>query len=81
MDYSIIRGNIRWNSEKKNNYIIIILNILFFDRAGVTGQSQQSIIVNKKVKDLYIIHELDEFLHIEKELEVIQPEVSNIIEK
>jgi len=33
------------------------------------------------VKDLYIVHELDEGLHIENEPEVIQSEVLNLIKK
>ena len=39
-------------------------------KAGVTNLDQQVIIIEQKLKDLYIVHELDEFVHIEKEIPV-----------
>ena len=39
-------------------------------KAGVKNLDQQKIIIEQKLKDLYIVHELDEFVHIEKEISV-----------
>ena len=42
-------------------------NVLGFKKAGVFDVEQQNIIINEKLKDLYIMHEIEEFVHIGKE--------------
>jgi len=37
--------------------------------------------MNDKIKDLYIVHELDEFLHIEKEPKANKSQVLNLIDQ
>ena len=49
-----------------------------FERAGVTDRSQQGVIMNEKLKDLYITHEVTEFVHVEKEIPVSRSELSEL---
>jgi len=49
------------------NYLLIFFNkILGFEKAGVFEKNQQKKNVNEKVNDLYIVHDIEEFVHIEK---------------
>jgi len=41
-----------------------------FDKAGITNRNEQENIINNKIKDLYIVRELEDFIYIEKDLNV-----------
>jgi len=52
---------------KGKKIFMIYLIMLAFDRAGVCNKEQQVEILNNKIKDLFITHDNEEFVHVEKE--------------
>lgn len=44
--------------------------ILGFRKSGITDKAQQDIILNGRLQDLYIVHDIEEFTHIEKDSDV-----------